>query len=64
MINSLQSAMVTKVAEDGGFAVAAAQSKTVKRYADRCEKERIEFIPLAVGQSVDKPRGQSGESVP
>ena len=47
MVTTLQSAMVTKVAADG-FGVAAAHSKKVKKYVERCEKERIVFVPLTV----------------
>ena len=40
--------MVTKVAADRGFAVAAAHSKKVKKYGERCERERMVFVPVAV----------------
>ena len=40
--------MVTKVAANGGFAVEAAHSKKVKKYRERCEREGLVFLPLAV----------------
>ena len=40
--------MVTKGAEDGGFAVETAHSKKVKKYRERCEREGLVFLPLAV----------------
>ena len=54
MVNALQSGMVARVAEDGGFALVATHSRKVKRYTDRCKKEGLVFVTLAV----DKPGRQ------
>ena len=40
--------MVAKVAKDGGHAVQTAHDKKVKRYRERCEREGLIFLPLAV----------------
>ena len=48
VVNPLQSGMVVKVAENGGFAVETAHNRKVARYANRCEEEGMVFAPLAV----------------
>ena len=48
VVNPLQSGMVVKVAENGGFAVEPAHNRKVARYGNRCEKEGMVFVPLAV----------------
>ena len=48
VVNCLQGSMVTKVAKDGGYAVETAHSKKVKKYRERCEREGLVFLPLAV----------------
>ena len=48
VVNCLQGSMVTKVAADGGFPVEAAHSKKVKKYRERCEREGMVFLPLAL----------------
>ena len=47
-MNPLQSGMVVKVAVNGGFMVETPHNRKVARYANRCEKEGMVFVPMAV----------------
>ena len=48
VVNPLQSALVGRVAEEGGVAVEHAHMVKVRKYEQRCAGEGIHFLPVAV----------------
>ena len=48
MVNPLQAALVQKTAQEGSAAVEKAHQDKIRKYWERCRKEGIAFIPLAV----------------
>ena len=47
-MNPLQTALVAKVAQERGSAVGKAHQDKVRKYWERCEREGISFLPLAM----------------
>ena len=48
VVNSLQSSLVSRVAEEGSHAVNYAYKNKQNKYQDRCNAEGLKFVPLAV----------------
>ena len=48
VVNALQTALVRQVAESGGKAVTHAHDVKMKKYQERCSKEGLEFVAMAV----------------
>ena len=48
VVNALQAALVNQVAEDGGRGAAHGYDVKMKKYQERCKKEGLEFVAMAV----------------
>ena len=48
VVNPLQTALVTRASQDGESAVDSAHRTKARKYEERCSREGITFIPLAV----------------